>query len=120
MASLDLLALSSLSGEGSPAVIKEAMASGVPVAATDLDGVREIVEEGREALLVPPGEPEPLARAIVRAAHDPSLRSALIAAGRARVQEFSSERMVERSIEVYTQVAGRPADHEIIRGGPGD
>ena len=104
MAALDLFVLPSLSGEGSPAVIKEAMACGVPVVATDLDGVREIVEDGREALLVPPADPDRLAAAIRRAASDAELRRALTEAGRARVKEFSSDRMVERTLEVYRQV----------------
>ena len=109
MASLDLLVLPSLSGEGSPAVIKEAMACGVPVVATDLDGIREVVEEGREALLVPPGDPDRLAKAIVRACQDPAVRGALAAAGRARVQEFSADRMVERSLEIYAKVVAQHA-----------
>ena len=104
MAALDLFVLPSLSGEGSPAVVKEAMACGVPVVATDLDGVREIVEDAREALLVPAGDPDRLAAAIRRAASDAVLRRALAAAGRARVKEFSSDRMVERTLEVYRQV----------------
>lgn len=107
MAALDLFVLPSLSGEGSPAVVKEAMASGVPIVATDLDGVREIVEEGREALLVPAGDPVRLAQAIRRAAVDEPMRAALAAAARARVQQFSSDRMVERVIEVYRQVGAR-------------
>lgn len=107
MPALDLFVLPSLSGEGSPAVIKEAMASGVPIVATDLDGVREIVEEKREALLVPVGSPERTAQAIRRAALDEPMRRALVAAGRARVQQFSSDRMVERVLELYRQVGAR-------------
>ena len=112
MASLDLFVLPSLSGEGSPAVLKEAMASGVPVVASDLDGIREIVEEGKEALLVPPGHRERLAAAIRRAAADPGVRAALAAAGRTRVQEFSADRMVDRTLEVYGQAR---AKHEARR-----
>lgn len=104
MAALDLFVLSSISGEGSPAVVKEAMACGVPVIATDLEGVREIVEDGRDALLVPAGDPDRLAAAIRRAVSDADLRRSLAAAGRARVKEFSSDRMVERTLEVYRQV----------------
>ena len=104
VAALDLLVLPSISGEGSPAVIKEAMACGVPVVATDLEGVREIVEDGRDALLVPVGDPDRLAAAIRRAASDAGLRRNLTAAGRVRVKEFSSDRMVERTLEVYRHV----------------
>ena len=64
MSALDLLVLPSVSGEGSPAVVKEAMACGVPVVAADLEGVREIVEDGVQALLVKPGSAEAIADAI--------------------------------------------------------
>jgi glycosyltransferase involved in cell wall biosynthesis len=107
VAALDLLVLPSISGEGSPAVIKEAMACGVPVVATDLEGVREIVEDGRDALLVPVGDPDRLAAAIQRAASDADLRRGLAEAGRVRVKEYSSDRMVERTLEVYGQVLGK-------------
>lgn len=104
MSSLDLFVLASISGEGSPAVIKEAMASGVPIVATDLDGVREIVEDGKEAILVLPDDPERLANAIRDVAGDPVLRASITRAARERVEEFSSDRMVERTLEVYRRV----------------
>jgi glycosyltransferase involved in cell wall biosynthesis len=108
MASLDALVLTSFSGEGSPAVVKEAMACGVPVVASDLDGVREIVEDGRDGVLVPVGDPVALASAIDSLVGDPARREALARAGRARVREFSSDRMVERTLEIYRQVTGSP------------
>jgi len=107
LASLDLLVLPSLSGEGSPAVVKEAMASGVPVVASDLDGIREIVEDGTEAILVPAGDAERLARAVQKIAAAPGLRAELTARGRERVREFSMDRMVERTLEIYQQVTER-------------
>lgn len=110
MASLDLLVLPSHSGEGSPAVVKEAMASGVPVVATDLEGVREIVEDGREAVLVPTGDPARLAAAVERLAADPDLRASLAGAARSRVREFSADRMVDRTLEVYSKLLERSKD----------
>jgi L-malate glycosyltransferase len=107
MASLDLFVLPSLSGEGSPAVLKEAMASGVAPVATDLDGIREIVEDEREALLVPAGDAAKLAKAVKRLASDPARRAAMAEAGRTRVREFSSQLMVDRTIEIYRQVMQR-------------
>src|SRR5439155_2669521 len=62
-AGLDLFVLSSVSGEGSPAVLKEAMAAGTPLVVTALDGIEEIVEDARHGLLVPPGNAPALARA---------------------------------------------------------
>jgi glycosyltransferase involved in cell wall biosynthesis len=105
-AGLDLFVLSSRSGEGSPAVLKEAMAAGVPVAATALDGVEEIVEDGRHGLLSPPGNAPALARSIVILARDGGLRARLREAARERVREFTAERMVERTEAVYASLRG--------------
>jgi len=100
-AGLDVFALSSLSGEGSPAVLKEAMAAGVPIAATSLDGVEEIVEDARHGLLTPPGDAPALARALILLGSDASLRSRLTSEARRRVAEFTVERMVEGTVAVY-------------------
>jgi glycosyltransferase involved in cell wall biosynthesis len=88
-------------------VVKEAMACGIPVVATRLEGVREILRDGQEALLVTPGQSEPLAAAILRVARDSDLRRALLARASERVQDFSAERMVERNLEVYGRVLAR-------------
>ena len=103
-AALDLFALASLSGEGSPAVLKEAMAAGVPVVATSLDGVEEIIEDARHGLLTPPGDAAAMARALERLAQDASLRARLAEAGRHRAAEFSVDRMVERTEAVYASL----------------
>jgi len=103
-AALDLFALASLSGEGSPAVLKEAMAAGVPVVATSLDGVEEIIEDPRHGLLTPPGDAAAMARALQRLAEDAPLRARVVEAGRRRAAEFSIERMVERTEAVYASV----------------
>ncbi len=103
-AGLDLLVLASTSGEGSPAVLKEAMASGTPVVAAGLDGVEEIVEDGRHGLLTPPGNAPALARAMVILATDGELRARLAAAARERVGEFTIDRMIEQTEAVYRAV----------------
>jgi glycosyltransferase involved in cell wall biosynthesis len=100
----DLLVLPSVSGEGSPAVVKEAMACGVPVVATELDGVREIVEDGSEALLVPPGDAARLSEAIERVLSDEPLRRRMIEGARTKVRDYSADRMVERTIEAYERL----------------
>jgi glycosyltransferase involved in cell wall biosynthesis len=107
-AGLDLFALSSRSGEGSPAVLKEAMAAGVPIAATALDGVEEMLEDGRHGLLTPPGNAPALARAMIILASDAGLRARLREAARQRVQEFTADRMVEKTEAVYASLGGAP------------
>ena len=71
----------------------EAMAAGVPVIGTDAGGVRELVTDGADGLLVPPKAPEALARAIARLADDPELARRLAAAGLARVTEGFDSRL---------------------------
>jgi glycosyltransferase involved in cell wall biosynthesis len=103
-AGLDLFVLSSVSGEGSPAVLKEAMAAGTPLVATALDGIEEIVEDARHGLLVPPGNAPALARAMVILAQDPRLRAQYSAAAQKRVLEFTADRMVEKTEDVYRSI----------------
>jgi L-malate glycosyltransferase len=101
---LDLFVLASHSGEGSPAVLKEAMAAGTPVAATALDGVEEIIEDARHGLLTPPGDARALAQAMRTVAEDAPLRARIVAAARERVQDFTLDRMVERTEAVYDAI----------------
>ena len=105
-AGLDLFVLASSSGEGSPSVLKEAMAAGVPVVATAVDGANEIVEDGRHGLLTPSGNAPALARAMVLLATDTALRRRLSAAARERVCEFSIDQMVDGIEEIYRSLAG--------------
>src|SRR5262245_55447743 len=63
MACFDVFALSSLH-EGVPMVILEAMAVGIPIVASRVGGIAEILEDGKDALLVPAGDPGALARGI--------------------------------------------------------
>ncbi len=63
-AKMDMFALPSLFGEGMPMVILEAMASGVPVVASDVEGISEVLDHGHTGLVVPPGEVESLTGAL--------------------------------------------------------
>jgi glycosyltransferase involved in cell wall biosynthesis len=71
--------------EGIPVALMEAMASGVAVVASALSGIPELVTDGVDGLLVPPGDAAALADALQRLAVDESLRERLSAAGRERV-----------------------------------
>jgi len=81
MRNADLLCLPSFT-EGSPNVIKEAMASGLPVVASRVGGIPEIVREGVTGLLFSPGDVGELRGCIATVAGDPSLRMAMGAEGR--------------------------------------
>lgn len=106
LAASDAFVMSSL-WEGLGLVFLEAMATGIPVLATDVSAVPEVVRGEETGLLVPPGQDEPLAAALLRLADDPGLRGRLGAAGRKRVLDhFGLDRMVEETLEVYRDVLG--------------
>jgi colanic acid/amylovoran biosynthesis glycosyltransferase len=88
--------------EGVPVVLMEAMAAGLPVVATRITGVPELVEEGRSGLLVPPGRADLLAHALERVLTAARAeRDAMGAAGRARVEAgFDSARGARRLFEL--------------------
>jgi glycosyltransferase involved in cell wall biosynthesis len=98
---LDLLVVPSLS-EGTPLVVLEAMTAGVPVVAAAVGGIPTQVRHGREGLLVPSGDPEALAQAILRVLQAPAWARQLGDAGRRRVAaQFSQERMLQQIEGVY-------------------
>lgn len=87
----------------------EALFQGVPVVASDIDGLAEVL--GDCALLVPPDNPEALAKAILRLAGDADLRADLAERGRRRARElFSADRMADETYLVYRAVAGGDSD----------
>jgi glycosyltransferase involved in cell wall biosynthesis len=71
--------------EGIPVVLMEAMSSGVPVIASNISGIPELVVDGRTGLLVPPGDAANLADALERYCQDPALRKHLGLSGREMV-----------------------------------
>jgi phosphatidyl-myo-inositol alpha-mannosyltransferase len=89
-------------------VLVEAMAAGLPVVATDIPGYREVVRDGVEGLLVPPGDPEALAAAILRVLGDGELASRLSGAGRGRARAYSWDVVATRIEEVYREALARP------------
>ena len=105
LASLDAFVLSShLEGLGTS--IMDAMASRLPVVATAVGGIPELVADGETGLLVPARSPEALAEAIVRLSEDRALARRLGERGSAVVREkFSAEAMARRIIDIYERVA---------------
>ena len=111
LAGVDLVVFSSL-WEGLPVALLEAMAAGRPIVATSAPGIREVVSDGRDALVVPPRDSWGLAQAMRTALADTALADALGAAARRLcAQEFSAERMVGSYEQVYRDldVQGTPA-----------
>ncbi|HYB24859.1 MAG TPA: glycosyltransferase family 4 protein [Solirubrobacteraceae bacterium] len=90
--------------ENAPMALLEAMAAGVPVIATAVDGVPEILDDS-VALLVPAGDAEALADAIERMCAEQPLRERLVRAARARVQErFTAERNAHATLALYERL----------------
>jgi glycosyltransferase involved in cell wall biosynthesis len=102
---MDMLLLPSLT-EGMPNAVLEAMAMGVPVAATDVGGVRELLDDGRAGVVL--GSDEAAWPAQVQPLLDsPAYRGILAQRAHARVaQRYSYRRWVERVNAVYTEVLG--------------
>ncbi|MHB0977641.1 MAG: glycosyltransferase family 4 protein [Candidatus Aquicultorales bacterium] len=106
MSAFDVFALPSLM-EGFALVVIEAMASGIPVVASKVGGVPEIVQEGRNGLLVEPGDPKSLAEAILKLHASPQLRRSIIGEAYQDFSErFTTQRFVEGTERVLEEVAG--------------
>jgi glycosyltransferase involved in cell wall biosynthesis len=104
---IDVFVLPSL-WEGMPFALLEAMGFGLPCVATDVGGVRDVIPDETFGIVVPPADPGALRDAILRYVDFPHLRETVGAAARRRiVTEFSRERMVERTLGVYSEVLGR-------------
>jgi glycosyltransferase involved in cell wall biosynthesis len=83
------------------------MAHARPVVATSVGGTPEVVVDGETGLLVPPRDPDALAKAVRRLVDDPELARRMGRAGYARVREkFSVEAMTARVLEVWDEVVG--------------
>ena len=88
--------------EGSPNVILEAMAMGLPIVATNIGGVVDLVEQGRNGFLLPPDDQEALAVMLNRLLGNPSLRADLSCRSRKRaVETFSLSVNVSRLMDLY-------------------
>lgn len=99
----DVFCAPSLHGESFGVVLLEAMAAGAPIVASDLPGYRNVALPDEHAVLVPPGDPSALARALNHVLTDDMRRKELTAAGRDRSEEFSMDALARRYLELYTR-----------------
>jgi glycosyltransferase involved in cell wall biosynthesis len=96
----DLLLVPSLPGEGIPRVLLEAMAAGLPVVATRVAGIPDLVCDGENGLLVAPGDGEALGRAAARLLEDEGLRACCVEGGYATAREHTADAQAERLVEI--------------------
>jgi glycosyltransferase involved in cell wall biosynthesis len=95
--------------EGLPRSLVEAAAVGRPIVATDVAGCREVVRNGQEGILVPPGDVVAAARALTTLAADPDLRYRLGAAANARFHErFTADAVRQTVRSLYLSLAQSP------------
>lgn len=95
--------------EGLPMVILEAISSGLPVIATPVGAIPEVLTSGKNCILVPPGDVEALAEAMLKLKVEPNIAATLSVQGRALYeQKFTMGAYMERLLATYEQVLSRP------------
>jgi len=116
-------ALPSTCLDACPTTVLEAMASGRPVVATATGGIVDMIADGENGLLVPPGDQGKLSAAMDRLLNDAFLRARLAAGAQERVRRFTASSVAERLEAVYARVAPRnpgasPQRHRTVTSGP--
>jgi len=91
--------------EGLPNAVLEYLAAGLPTVASHVGGNAEIIQDGKNGLLVPPDDPSSLSEALLRLLRDPAFAVNLGNRGREYViSEFSFQRMIENTDQLYTEL----------------
>lgn len=103
----DVFCAPSLRGESFGIVLLEAMAAGTPVVASNISGYAKVTRDGADAVLVPPADSDALAAALVAVLGDPDRAQGLVAAGSARVEEFSMVALASLYEGLYSDAVGR-------------
>jgi glycosyltransferase involved in cell wall biosynthesis len=99
---LDVVAMSS-DFEGTPLFVAECMTNGAALVATRVGGIPDLIEDGVTGVLVPPRDPEALARAILDLLRDPERREQIGARARERSADLSIDRIADRFVELYRE-----------------
>ncbi|MEL6543587.1 MAG: glycosyltransferase [Myxococcota bacterium] len=95
--------------EGLPQSFGQAMAAGLPIVATRVDGAPEAIRHGETGFLSEPGDVAGLAQSVLRLAHDPTLRDRMGHQARTHVGPLSEEQMLKTLDRFYAQITGEAA-----------
>jgi phosphatidylinositol alpha-mannosyltransferase len=111
LAQAEVLCAPSLHGESFGMVLTEALAASTPIIASDIPGYRDVVRDGIDGELTPPGDALALAEALRSLALDPAARTRMAAAARLRAGRFAWQHVAAEVLDCYEQSlsVGRPA-----------
>jgi phosphatidylinositol alpha-mannosyltransferase len=104
----DVLAAPSLSGESFGMVLTEAFAAGTPVVASAIAGYSDVVTDGADGVLVPPGDPQRLAEELFALHEQPERLEAMSEAARGSAERFAWPRVTSRVERVYERALSAP------------
>ncbi|RAU90148.1 alpha-(1-2)-phosphatidylinositol mannosyltransferase [Mycobacterium colombiense] len=113
MRSADVYCAPNLGGESFGIVLVEALAAGTPVVASDLDAFRRVLDNGEVGCLVPVGDGDALADALIAVLEDDELRERYVTAGSAAVQRYDWSVVASQIMRVYETVAASGAKVEV-------
>jgi phosphatidyl-myo-inositol alpha-mannosyltransferase len=99
----DVLCAPSLSGESFGMVLTEAFAAATPVIASDIPGYRDVVRDGTDGVLTPPGDPLALAEQLRALALDPARRERMARSARERAERFAWPHVAAEALDSYEQ-----------------
>jgi phosphatidylinositol alpha-mannosyltransferase len=108
LAAADVLCAPSLSGESFGMVLTEAFASGTPVVASEIAGYADVVSDGVDGVLIPPGDPQRLAEELQRLHMEPRRRAAMGVAARESAERFAWPRIAAQVERTYERAMDLP------------
>jgi len=103
----DVFCVPSIGMESFGMVLLEAMAAGVPIVASDIDGYRDVMDDGSQGVLVKPKDPGEMAAALISLLRDPARRRGMGALGREKAQRYAWPIVATRVLEYYFAVRAR-------------
>lgn len=115
-ASADVFCAPATARESFGIVLLEAMASGVPVLASAIPGFAQVVESGRDGLLVPPRDHDAWAAALQLLLDDHEMRASIGAAGIAKAHRYDWETVADSVLDVYREAMARSRAHTVAAG----